>query len=327
VQIAQLSCANETAGKTAVFPLRRAFRGTTKQSNLCPVSAIADNQIRIRGLQSTFRRFYPDRDGHSANGVGRSGGQTSLPAGGKRGRRMLSWNSVKRILSWNGVKRWISTFRPGIIRRHELIAGAALLTCFAVVLHVIPVAKTPKRQAVQAAGEQMVGSAATAQPPTGVGTRPDRPRSDMAVVDVSERIRPLMASSIPGDTFARLVFQPVGPKDDRATPDPVAQPLASIVGVWVPDAGACSARNLRDGLLPTIINTDGAWAGETFCIFKNQKQTETGWKVAAHCSNPREHWTTDVRLTVKDNRLTWVSKRGTQIYTRCAPDFMMAAAR
>jgi hypothetical protein len=180
---------------------------------------------------------------------------------------------------------------------------------------------------VQAASEHLVKSAATAQPQTDAGTRPDRPRSDMAGADVSERIRPLMVSSIPGDTFARLIFQPVGPKDDRGTPDPVAQPLASIVGVWVPDAGACSARNLRDGLLPTIINTDGAWAGETFCIFKNQKQTENGWRVAAHCSNPREHWTTDVRLTVKDNRLTWASKRGTQIYTRCAPDFMMAAAR
>ena len=71
---------------------------------------------------------------------------------------------------------------------------------------------------------------------------------------------------------------------------------------------------------------DGAWAGETFCIFSNQKQTETGWKVVANCSNAREQWSTQVRLTLKGDRLKWTSKRGTQDYTRCAPDFLLAKA-
>ena len=103
--------------------------------------------------------------------------------------------------------------------------------------------------------------------------------------------------------------------------------VASFVGVWAPDAGTCSARNLRDGVLPAVITADGAWAGETFCMFTNRKPTETGWNVVAKCSNPRERWTANVRLTVKDNRLTWTSKRGAQAYTRCAPDVLMAAAR
>jgi len=141
------------------------------------------------------------------------------------------------------------------------------------------------------------------------------------------------------DEFGRLELLPRTPKAgrddmlakqtgrDRAASEPVNQPLASIAGIWAPDASACSARYFRDGTLPTIINADGAWAGETFCIFKNHKQTETGWRVVANCSNPHEHWTTEVNLTVKDNRLTWKSKRGAQAYARCGPDFRMAAAR
>jgi hypothetical protein len=113
--------------------------------------------------------------------------------------------------------------------------------------------------------------------------------------------------------------------DDHAAPDLAKR--ATIVGVWAPDAGTCSARNFRQGILPAVINTDGAWAGETFCVFKNKVQTESGWTVVAQCSNPRERWTANVRLTLDGNRLTWTSKRGTQAYTRCATDVLMAEAR
>ena len=99
--------------------------------------------------------------------------------------------------------------------------------------------------------------------------------------------------------------------DDNRT----APAQATIVGVWAPDASPCTARNFREGFLPTIINTDGAWAGDTFCIFRNQKRTEKGWGVIANCSNSRERWTAQVRLSVKGDRLTWASKRGVQVYT------------
>ena len=102
---------------------------------------------------------------------------------------------------------------------------------------------------------------------------------------------------------------------------------ATIVGVWAPNTGTCSARDFREGALPAVISTDGAWAGETFCTFSNKKQTETGWSVVAKCSSPKARWTANVRLTVKDNKLTWTSKRGTQAYTRCSPDVLMAAVR
>ena len=101
----------------------------------------------------------------------------------------------------------------------------------------------------------------------------------------------------------------------RHDPRPHSRP--AIVGVWVPQPGPCSARNLRAGVLPAVISTNGARAGETSCVFTQQRQSTQDWRMLAHCSNPHESWTTNVRLSVKDDRLIWTSKRGTQVYTRC----------
>src|SRR5262249_53591925 len=116
----------------------------------------------------------------------------------------------------------------------------------------------------------------------------------------------------------------VQPSTNQVNPDPVKKDM--IVGVWAPDASTCAARDFRDGVLPTVIDAEGAWAGDTFCAFTKKERTEAGWRVVAKCSNPRERWTSSVRLTVSDNRLTWTSKRGEQVYTRCEPDVLMAHA-
>jgi hypothetical protein len=140
-----------------------------------------------------------------------------------------------------------------------------------------------------------------------------------------------------------LASQPAGPNDgggekegtppqqDPASANPPAtQPHLvpaspalvrgdTIVGVWAPDSGACLARDFRDGVLLTVINTDWAAAGDTFCMFTKEEQTEKGWRVVAKCSNPRERWTSNVRLTVSENRLTWASKtRHPSLYSMCA---------
>ena len=104
------------------------------------------------------------------------------------------------------------------------------------------------------------------------------------------------------------------------------EPEADVVGLWAPDASSCSLRSFRQGLLPTIINMQGAWAGETACLFKNRRQTDTGWRVLAQCSSGGAHWTTQVQLTLKGDRLIWDSKRGRQVYTRCGTDLRMAEA-
>jgi hypothetical protein len=111
-----------------------------------------------------------------------------------------------------------------------------------------------------------------------------------------------------------------------AAPVVAAEPPApDYAGLWMPDPAACSWRDVHNGLLPTIITTEGASAGETFCTFTNQTRTESGWRVSAQCRNGGKRWTTQVRLTLAHNRLVWESKRGRQVYTRCDADLRLAA--
>jgi len=237
-----------------------------------------------------------------------------------------------------------------------------MLTCVAVVLNVGPFVKAPKidslpdrasRETARAATEQPVTTTSTPRFAIQPATQPDSVQLAMEESEVPEPIRPSMepksvvdvahsASQLATLKEAVDVIQAEPLRQDLAAATSAVHPLAgqansdhatpelikkAIVGVWAPDSGTCSARSFREGVLPAVINAEGAWAGETFCVFKNKKETETGWRVVAKCSNQREHWTTNVRLSVHDNRLTWTSKRGTQIYTRCAPDVLMADAR
>src|SRR5215203_3237593 len=99
----------------------------------------------------------------------------------------------------------------------------------------------------------------------------------------------------------------------------------TYAGMWGADQSACSTRN-RTRLLPTMIDADGARAGETFCRFKKKQETESGWNVVANCSNGRERWVANVRLKVQGERLTWSSERGSQAYVRCEPGMTVAQA-
>jgi hypothetical protein len=101
----------------------------------------------------------------------------------------------------------------------------------------------------------------------------------------------------------------------------------SYSGVWGADASACSAKHNKKGMLPTLIDNDGAWAGDTFCKFKNKKQTAAGWDVVASCSDTKERWTARVKLKVQGNQLTWTSQRGAQTYVRCERGSMVATAQ
>jgi hypothetical protein len=246
-----------------------------------------------------------------------------------------------------------------MVHLHGLATAGAMLTCAAVVLNLGPFAKTPKIDSLidqatsrESAASIMPQSVATTTAPSieiQPSAQPDRVATAVVASDVPEPIRPsierpsvvevayaetqaaappqaleTVQAALPQQDLAAATPLP-HPPADQANPESVKK--ATIVGVWSPDEGTCSAQNFRAGVLPAVINAEGAWAGETFCVFTNKKETETGWRVVAKCSNQREHWTTNVRLTVHDNRLTWTSKRGTQTYTRCAPDVLMAAAR
>ena len=104
---------------------------------------------------------------------------------------------------------------------------------------------------------------------------------------------------------------------ERALFSPNVKPADSFVGIWGADSTACSAQGGRKGLLPAVIDSQGAMAGETFCAFKDRVKTNEGWTFTASCTSPRERWTTKVRLETNGNKLIWASQRGTQTYTRC----------
>jgi hypothetical protein len=203
-----------------------------------------------------------------------------------------------------------------------------MLTCIAIVLNLVPSAKTSQMSLPAPAGGQAAPAVAersnesTFVAPSEIAApAPQLVQPAAAAEDVVAPIRTLAEPSLlsPAEAVPSLTAE--------FKPDRVNAEKPAIVGVWSPDAGTCSARDFRDGLLPTVINTEGAWAGETFCIFTKRTETEKGWRVVAKCSTPREQWTSQVRLTVNDNRLIWTSQRGTQAYSRCAPDVLMAQAR
>lgn len=156
---------------------------------------------------------------------------------------------------------------------------------------------------------------------------------NMAVAISTPSAEPLIDENAPdpsrlvADMMAVPQFIAAANPDHAAAGASAAPPQATFVGVWAPDATSCSLQNFKDGLLPTVINNEGASAGDTFCNFKNQQRTPAGWRVDAHCSNKQEQWSTRVHLSATADRLLWKSKRGTQAYTRCTNDLRMAEAQ
>jgi hypothetical protein len=119
---------------------------------------------------------------------------------------------------------------------------------------------------------------------------------------------------------------PVHPREAQAaqpsTPAPVPRPApapvsAEYVGVWGPTPGACGHRSRRRGYIPATITQDQARAGRTLCTFHDTRRSGGAWVTSAECSDRGRHWSSQVRLTVDDDHLTWSSSRGTVTYTRC----------
>jgi hypothetical protein len=215
------------------------------------------------------------------------------------------------------------------LRWDALATGAAMIACLTVVFDATRYSRSRATERTVVAAADFVPRPRAAAPapaaiPVELPRAPAEGKTSPPAEAPDEPIRTLMQAPALPTVVATTGFQP-HPDADRADGD--AARRASIVGIWAPDAGTCSARSFRDGVLPTVVNSEVAWAGETFCLFARRKESEAGWRVVAKCSTARERWTSNVRLTVADNRLTWTSERGTQVYTRCAPDLLMADAR
>jgi hypothetical protein len=225
-------------------------------------------------------------------------------------------------------------------------AAMALLVCFAVVLGIAPPigTGTPSAPVSLPAWQSESFAVADAQMPAASRTVETKDVADEQGVPADQPARraavytPADASSTPAPELTRTAAAPPPAADIAIAPVlPPAIPVAAapavfeppepdVAGLWMPDSTACSVRDLKHGLLPTIITKEGASAGETFCVFKNRTRTDNGWRVSAQCVNGGQRWTTQVRLTLERNRLVWESKRGRQVYARCDADLRIAAA-
>lgn len=101
-----------------------------------------------------------------------------------------------------------------------------------------------------------------------------------------------------------------------AAASPPIEP-AAYVGLWGPTETACRRGARRRGFLPARITEGGAKAGNTVCTFRDGRRNGTGWSVAASCSDGGRRWSSQVKLVVDGDRLTWSSARGDASYIRC----------
>jgi len=239
----------------------------------------------------------------------------------------------------------------GAIYLSRCATAGAILTCVAAVMNVGPFGVRGSSQVPGGAIQKTLAIAVPAtQTDMEANVQQDLVPPVTQAADTSAPVGQWLEwASLMVNDFADPTSQPSAAKDEKdaqqdnpppkevAAGDATAQARedasadvaknATIVGIWAPDNRTCTASDFRHGILPAVITPDGASAGETFCIFKNKRQTDAGLKVVAECSNSRERWTANVQLIVDGNRLTWTSKRGTQSYTRCASDTQMAQAR
>ncbi|GEO99748.1 hypothetical protein [Methylobacterium haplocladii] len=109
---------------------------------------------------------------------------------------------------------------------------------------------------------------------------------------------------------------PVAPVAPVRPPSPAIERV-NYVGTWGPTAQACGATSRRRGYLPALITEDGAKAGRTLCRFRNGRRDGIAWTVAADCSERGRRWTSQVRLLVDGDHLTWTSAKGASTYVRC----------
>jgi hypothetical protein len=136
-----------------------------------------------------------------------------------------------------------------------------------------------------------------------------------------------LQSASPTHTINERDDERVHEKDDERVPPQQARAKAAFVGIWGSNASACSPNSQSLGNPPAMISENGATAGEISCAFERMRFDGSRWQAVAKCSNGRERWTSTVRLTVKNDRLTWTSQRGSETYQRCERAMTLTTAQ
>ncbi|MFC5557219.1 peptidase inhibitor family I36 protein [Methylobacterium iners] len=129
------------------------------------------------------------------------------------------------------------------------------------------------------------------------------------------------AEAAPVRRVASIGDEAIAPATTAAAtvaPVAVAPPERSdYVGVWGPTGAACNAPSRRRGFLPATITETSAKAGRTLCTFRDGRRAGNAWTMAAECSERGRRWSSQVRLVVDGDRLTWSSGKGASTYVRC----------
>lgn len=200
-----------------------------------------------------------------------------------------------------------------------LAAGwGALIACSTMFL--LDEARVDRAAALERAG--------IAEPPAVTSADPMRvasvalPVSTGSIEAATAQVEPMPVPATPEVKTAPAVVQTVAvaaPIDALKTTvgRAEADERRDFVGTWGPNSTACSARSRRKGYLQATITEDGARAGRTECRFRNGRRDGLAWATTADCSDRGRRWTSQVRLIVDGDRLTWTSGKGPAFYVRC----------
>src|SRR5215204_2212752 len=189
------------------------------------------------------------------------------------------------------------------LQPHAILVATAFLACFAMVAGVRPGSRAVTAEMsdhppimaalrVEALEAEFASEVEAAPADTGkAGTiftatagaieLTARSQADGPVPEVEAKPVPHLASA----NFAGAASSAASSPTPPAANAPIIQVARvggqikpTYAGMWGADQSACSTRN-RKRLLPTMIDTDGARAGETFCRFKKKQETQSGWNM------------------------------------------------
>jgi hypothetical protein len=144
----------------------------------------------------------------------------------------------------------------------------------------------------------------------------DLPRQSDGVGDGIAAAEPVAPAPMTVATEPTAPATPVHPTMPSAAPRPVAAG-PDYVGTWGPTAAACGSPARRHGYVPATITPERARAGETVCSFRNTHRNGNAWAMTADCGDRDRRWSSQVKLLVEGDHLTWTSAWGTSAYVRC----------
>jgi hypothetical protein len=141
--------------------------------------------------------------------------------------------------------------------------------------------------------------------------------------DMPRQLMLAVASVPPTNDSASAVAPPAPsiPAGQPVVPSDTARSRSTgpeYVGTWGPTAAACGVPSRRHNFYRATITPGLAKAGDTTCSFHGQHRAGNAWTMAADCRDHGQQWTSQVRLFVDGDHLTWTSAKGSSNYVRCS---------